>query len=65
MKMTKADGFLIFAMGCCIFVMSMALISDPYGYWTQTFERIISLCLFGSVGITVMAVGLAKLVLKE
>ncbi len=63
--MNRIDGFLVFAMGCCVFVMCMALISDPYGYWTQTFERLMSLCLFGSVGITVMAVGLAKLVIKD
>ena len=64
-RMNKINNSLIFIMGSFLLITALIFISDPYSYWTETFWRIIFLCLCGGIGVTIMSLGAVNILFKR
>ena len=65
MKMDRIDAFLLFVLGLCVIIMASVTLADPNGYYMQTVGRILFTLGIGSIGLTMILVGVAKMIFNR
>ena len=59
------DRILLFLMGICVMLMSIVTLADPNGYYMQTVGRILFTLGIGSIGLTMILVGVTKMIFNR
>ena len=62
---SRIDAFLLFLMGACVMTMALVTLADPNGYYMQTVGRIFFTLTIGSLGLTMILIGVTKMIFKR
>jgi predicted phage tail protein len=65
MAMSRIDAFLLFVLGLCVIMMAIVTLADPNGYYMQTVGRILFTLGIGSIGLTMILVGVTKMIFNK
>ena len=65
MIMSRIDAFLLFVLGLCVIMMAIVTLADPNGYYMQTVERIFFTLVIGSLGLTMILIGVTKMIFNK
>ena len=63
--MNRLDAFLLLLMGACIMTMALITLGDPDGYYMQSIEGMFFTLILGSLGLTMVLLGLTKMVFNK